>query len=163
MKLPMSISLKVVRRAFVFCDSFSLRAMVWRILLILTLVSVLVPLISEGAFFAVVEVVEAPDDFCGAACGVAGAGLGGSALGVGGVYGAAWAGAGSSFFAGAGVLALGAALPLASVSNSIKSAPTSTLSPSSAKNLVMTPECYDKISTVTLSVSIRATTSSAST
>ena len=52
---------------------------------------------------------------------------------------------------------------LASVSISRNWPPTSTVSPSSAKYLVMTPACDDKISTVTLSVSIRATTSSAST
>lgn len=63
----MSISLKVVRRAFVFWDSLSLREMVWRILLILTLVSVLVPLMSVGAFFALVEEVEDPDAAFGAA------------------------------------------------------------------------------------------------
>ncbi len=57
----------------------------------------------------------------------------------------------------------GAAPALASVSNSSRSAPTSTVSPSSAKNFVMTPACYDPISTVTLSVSMRATTSSAAT
>ena len=69
----------------------------------------------------------------------------------------------------AGVSTLGAAAgappagALASVSISTNCPPTSIVSPSSAKYLVMTPVCYDKISTVTLSVSIRATTSSAST
>ncbi len=50
-----------------FWDSLSLREMVWRILLILTLVSVLVPLMSVGAFLALVEEVEDPDAAFGAA------------------------------------------------------------------------------------------------
>ena len=62
---------------------------------------------------------------------------------------------------------LGGAAPpagaFASVSISRNWPPTSIVSPSSAKYFWMTPECYDKISTVTLSVSIRATISSAST
>ena len=61
MKAPISISLKVVREAAVFYDSFSLLEIVWRILLITTLVSVLVPVISVGAFFDVVELVELAD------------------------------------------------------------------------------------------------------
>lgn len=49
----MSISLKVVRDAFVFYDSLSLRAIVCLILFIGTLVSSLDPPIPEGAFLAV--------------------------------------------------------------------------------------------------------------
>lgn len=94
MNEPISISLKVVSRAFSFCDCLSLRAIVWRILLILTLVSYLVPLISVGAFLAVTEVVEELPAYCGAAwvgaAGAAGAGFGGSALAGAGVYGAAY-------------------------------------------------------------------------
>ena len=56
-----------------------------------------------------------------------------------------------------------AAPPLASVSRSKKFAPTATVSPSAAKNSLMTPESGDAISTVTLSVSILAMISSAST
>lgn len=56
----------------------------------------------------------------------------------------------------------GAADPaLASRSSSKKFAPTSTVSPSAAKYLVMTPDEGEVISTVTLSVSILATISSA--
>ena len=51
----------MVREAAVFYDSFSLLEIVWRILLITTLVSVLVPVISVGAFFEVVELVELAD------------------------------------------------------------------------------------------------------
>ena len=67
----------------------------------------------------------------------------------------------ASCLGGAGVAPPSGAL--ASVSISRNCPPTSIVSPSSAKNFVITPACYDKISTVTLSVSIRATTSSAST
>ena len=82
----MSISLKVVKLALVFWDSFRRLAMVCLILFILTRVSNLVPVISEGAFLAVVEPVGEPEA-------------------AGAVFGAAW-GAG---LGGAGVLAFGAA------------------------------------------------------
>ena len=80
----------MVREAAVFCDSFSLLEIVWRILLITTLVSVLVPVISVGAFFEVVELVELADVEGAAFCGAAGAAFGGSALAGAGVYGAAY-------------------------------------------------------------------------
>ena len=59
-------------------------------MLITTLVSVLVPPISDGAFFEVVDVVELPEAYGAAFYGAAGAGLGGSALAGAGVYGAAY-------------------------------------------------------------------------
>lgn len=53
--------------------------------------------------------------------------------------------------------------PLPSVSSSKNSASTCTVSPSLAKNFLIVPACVVLISTLTLSVSITATTSSAST
>jgi hypothetical protein len=55
----------------------------------------------------------------------------------------------------------GAASPFPSVSSSRKSDPTTTVSSSPAKYFLMIPESGDVISTVTLSVSILAITSSA--
>merc|ERR1719471_1226768 len=116
MKSPMSISLNVVRRALVFWDSFRRRAIVWRILLILTRVSTRAPVISVGAFFAVCEVVEPPWGCCGAALlGGAGAALGSGAAAGFGCSGAGVEAAGYS----AGASCFGAAPPsgaLASVS-----------------------------------------------
>lgn len=69
---------------------------------------------------------------------------------------------GSGAFGAAGVA--GAADPaVPSSSSSKKSAPTSTVSPSPARYYLMTPETGVVMSTVTLSVSILATISSAST
>lgn len=93
----MSISLKVVRSAFVFWASLSLREIVYRILLILTRVSTRVPLISFGADFAVCEATEPP---CGGLLGAeltgaTGAAGVGAALGVSAAFGASLAGVGA--------------------------------------------------------------------
>lgn len=76
-----------------------------------------------------------------------------------GAAGSALTGSAAASFLGAAA----AAPALASVSISRNCAPTSTVSPSSEKYYLMTPECVERISTVTLSVSMRATISSAST
>lgn len=146
-----------------FYASLSLSAILSLILFMGTRVSVLVPPIPVGAFLAVTWF------FCGAA----GAALGGTAEGVfsaGGGYagvgvatGAAFGTSAAAAFGGAGG-ACGAADPaLASVSSSKKSAPTSTVSPSAAKYVLITPLSGVTISTVILSVSILATIESAST
>ena len=54
-----SISLKVVREALVYCDSLSLRAIVCLILDMPTRVSTLAPLIVVGAVFEVTELAAA--------------------------------------------------------------------------------------------------------
>jgi len=62
MMLVMSISLKVVSMAAVFWESFNLWEILFLILDMGTLISVLVPKISVGAFFALVDAGPAPDD-----------------------------------------------------------------------------------------------------
>lgn len=158
----MSISLKVVKLALVFCDSLRRLEIVWRILFIGTRVSSLAPLISDGAFL-LITLDKFADEL--------GVGVGAeTAWGAEVDAGAAWVGAdtfgagvgvGASFFASAFGAAAGAALgvPLGSISTNL--APTGTVSPSAAWYLTMTPVWAERISTVTLSVSILAIMSSA--
>ena len=99
----------------------------------------------------------------GAAGLAAGAALGASAAGAAlcaAGFGASAAGAalGASFGAAAG---LGAAAPTSPALSLNKTSPTLTVSPALAFNSAMVPELGDRISTLTLSVSNTATTSSA--
>jgi len=109
-----------------------------------------------GAFLAVLEAA-----FFGAAGGGVDATGALAATGAAGA-GVAATGVGAAATTGSGVVgAAEAAGPVASVSISKKSAPTSTVSPSAEKYCLMTPFSGDVISTVTLSVSILAIISSA--
>lgn len=78
----MSISLKVVSDAFVFCDSFKRREIVCRILFIATLVSRRDPVISDGAFFEVTVVMLGELEATGVAWGATAAGTDFSGTGV---------------------------------------------------------------------------------
>jgi hypothetical protein len=71
-----SISLKVVKLAFVFCDSLRRRAIVYLILFIGTRVSTRPPEISDGAFLLTTVVTPDLVEAAGAAAGVAGAATG---------------------------------------------------------------------------------------
>lgn len=71
-----SISLKVVKLAFVFYDSLRRRAIVYLILFMGTRVSTRPPEISDGAFLLTTLVTPDLDEAAGAATGVAGAATG---------------------------------------------------------------------------------------
>lgn len=148
----MSISLKVVSMAQVFCASFKRAAIFKRIRLILTFVSVRVPVMGGG-----------PPPAGGAAAGFAAAAAGAGA-GAGAGFGAAGAGAaGAGAGAGAGAAAAGAAALAGAAPGFIlkTSWPDLTVSPLFTRIAVTTPAKGACTGIVVLSVSISMTASSA--
>lgn len=147
----MSISLKVVSMAQVFCASFKRAAIFKRIRLILTFVSVRVPVMGGG---------PPPAGGAGAGFGAAAAGAG---AGAGAGFGAAGAGAAGAG-AGAGAAAAGAAAALAGAAPGFilkTSWPDLTVSPLFTRIAVTTPAKGACTGIVVLSVSISMTASSA--
>lgn len=165
----MSISLKVVNEAAVFCASFNLSAILNLILFILILSSVLAKL-PNGLMFAgalpEVDLVDSLDagvaaSFFGAGASFFGAGV--SFFGAGAASSFFGAGAASSFFgAGSSFLAAGAAPPAGAAPGSILaiSWPTVTVSSGATSNSVTVPETGALTSTSILSVSMVANNSS---
>ena len=157
MMFVISISLKVVKHAAVFCATLSRLAIVWRMRVMGTLRSVREPGAGGATVGLGAAAGAAAAAFGAAAAAAAGAAAAGAALG------AAAAGAAAAAF---GAAAAGAADPAGffpSVSSCEISCPTLTVSPALTSCALRTPAFGDRISTDTLSVSMTTSTPSAST
>lgn len=157
MILPMSISLNVVRSAFVFCDALSLLAIILLNIVIFSLYSVRsvvatksVTIILGTAFWGAADVGDAGAALAGAGAALTGVALGSSALGLGvsalgvSVFGAS----------GSGVVAALASTAVSSIS--INASLGFTLSPSFTNNFVTLPAFSANNSIVDFSMSTTA-------